>query len=355
MKKTSKILLICIVVIVLLITIFFVGCIYLASPVSKTSKEKTITIKQGSTMVDIAEMLKEENLIRNETIFIYYARLKKANNIYAASYYLNQNMGIDEILDTLLEGGHNENEIKVTFNEGINMRKLATIVGENTNNSYDDVMNKLKDISYINSLIEKYWFLTDEVKNKDIYYPLEGYLYPDTYFFSSADVTVEEIFTTMLDEMGKKLENYKEAIEKSSYSLHELITLASITQSEGYNEEDFKNIASVFYNRLNDSMTLGSCVTSYYGVKKDMTEELLITDINASNPYNTRGTNPVAFPIGPICNPGLKALDAVLSPITTDYYFFVSDMNHKLYFTKTNAEHEAKIDELIDEGLWYEW
>ena len=102
-------------------------------------------------------------------------------------------------------------------------------------------------------------------------------------------------------------------------------------------------------------MPLGSCVTSYYGVKKSMTDELLLSDINASNPYNTRGANPVKFPVGPISLPGTKAIKAVIFPIDTDYYFFVSDKNNKLYFTKTNTEHEKMISKLQNEGLWLEW
>ena len=153
----------------------------------------------------------------------------------------------------------------------------------------------------------------------------------------------------------KKLNKYKKQIEKSKYSIHELMTLASVVQSEGYNEEDFKNIASVFYNRLKTGIPLESCVTSYYGVKKDMTDELLQKDINAENPYNTRGNNPVKMPIGPISMPGDKALDATFNPIETSYYFFVSDKNNKLYFTKTLNEHEKIIKKLQNEGLWLEW
>ena len=133
------------------------------------------------------------------------------------------------------------------------------------------------------------------------------------------------------------------------------MTLASITQSEGVNEDDFKNIASVFFNRLKDNTPLGSCVTSYYGVKKSMTEELLMSDMNSNNAYNTRGNNPKIISVGPISNPGLKALDAVFNPVKTSYYYFVSDKNRKLYFTKTLSEHEKMISKLQNEGLWYEW
>lgn len=355
LKKKFKIILVLVAILLIGIATLLGTYCYFKSPVSNDKKEVSIVIENGSTISDIAALLKKEGLIKDENFFKLYVKLKKVSNVYAAKYYFSPSMNLDEIINTLNEGGYNENEISITFKEGINMRGIAKLIKENTSNSEDDVYKKLKDEKYLNSVIEKYWFLTDDIKNSKIYYSLEGYLFPDTYRFNSKDVTVEEIFNKMLDQMEKELNKYKKQIENSKYSVHELITLASITQSEGYNEDDFKNIASVFYNRLKTGMALGSCVTSYYGVKKDMTDELLQKDIDASNPYNTRGNNPVGFPVGPISMPGAKALDATLDPIETSYYFFVSDKNNKLYFTKTLNEHERMITKLQNEGLWLEW
>ena len=355
LKKKFKIILVLVAILLIGIATLLGTYCYFKSPVSNDKKEVSIVIENGSTISDIAALLKKEGLIKNENFFKLYVKLKKVSNVYAAKYYFSPSMNLDEIINTLNEGGYNENEISITFKEEINMRGIAKLIKENTSNSEDDVYKKLKDEKYLNSAIEKYWFLTDDIKNSKIYYSLEGYLFPDTYRFNSKDVTVEEIFNKMLDQMEKELNKYKKQIENSKYSIHELMTLASITQSEGYNEDDFKNIASVFYNRLKTGMALGSCVTSYYGVKKDMTDELLQKDINAENPYNTRGNNPVSFPVGPISMPGAKALDATLDPIETSYYFFVSDKNSKLYFTKTLNEHERMITKLQNEGLWLEW
>ena len=355
LKKKFKIILVLVAILLIGIATLLGTYCYFKSPVSNDKKEVSIVIENGSTISDIATLLKKEGLIKNENFFKLYVKLKKVSNVYAAKYYFSPSMNLDEIINTLNEGGYNENEISITFKEGINMRGIAKLIKENTSNSEDDVYKTLKDEKYLNSIIEKYWFLTDDIKNSKIYYSLEGYLFPDTYRFNSKDVTVEEIFNKMLDQMEKELNKYKKQIENSKYSVHKLITLASITQSEGYNEDDFKNIASVFYNRLKTGMALGSCITSYYGVKKDMTDELLQKDIDASNPYNTRGNNPVSFPVGPISMPGAKALDATLDPIETSYYFFVSDKNNKLYFTKTLNEHERMITKLQNEGLWLEW
>ena len=106
------------------------------------------------------------------------------------------------------------------------MRKVAEVIADATNNSYESVIEKSNDTDYIDKLIKKYWFITDEIKNDDLKYKLEGYIFPNTYRFKNKDVTVEEIFNKMLDEMGKVLEPYKEDMEKSNLSIHQLITLA---------------------------------------------------------------------------------------------------------------------------------
>ena len=357
LKLKKKALFIIILLPLLLVLLLFTSIyFYFTSPVDKKDDTiKQIIIEEGTSTSQIAEKLKASKIIKNERVFRQFLKLKKADNIYAASYYFKSSMTLNEVIDVLKQGGHNLNEIAITFREGINVLSLANIIEENTSNTKEDVFNTLKDEGYIDSLIDKYWFLTDDIKNKDIYYPLEGYLFPNTYFFASYDVDVKDIFDAMLDEMDKVLTKYKSDIEKNSLSIHKLLTLASITQSEGVNKDDFKTIASVFINRLNDNMPLGSCVTSYYGVKKSMEEELSLSDINDDNPYNTRGDNPKLISVGPISNPGKDAIEAVLKPIKTDYYYFVSDKNNKVYFTKTFEEHEKVISKLQDEGLWLEW
>ncbi len=357
LKIKKKALFIIILLPLLLVLLLFTSIyFYFTSPVDKKDDTiKQIIIEEGTSTSQIAEKLKASKIIKNERVFRQFLKLKKADNIYAASYYFKSSMTLNEVIDVLKQGGHNLNEIAITFREGINVLSLANIIEENTSNTKEDVFNTLKDEGYIDSLIDKYWFLTDDIKNKDIYYPLEGYLFPNTYFFASYDVDVKDIFDVMLDEMDKVLTKYKTDIEKNNLSIHKLLTLASITQSEGVNKEDFKTIASVFINRLNDNMPLGSCVTSYYGVKKSMEEELSLSDIDDDNPYNTRGDNPKLISVGPISNPGKDAIEAVLRPIKTDYYYFVSDKNNKVYFTKTFEEHEKTISKLQDEGLWLEW
>ena len=354
MKKVVIIIAIILVAILLIIGAYRI----LTMPVSKNITEKQVEIPMGSGTSKIAEILKNNNLIRSKTAFKVYVKLNKISNFQAGTYYLKESMNLKEITEMLQTGKmYDPNRITITYLEGKPMWWLAKTISEKTNNTEEDVYAVLKNEEYIDKLIDKYWFITDEIKNKDIYYSLEGYLFPDTYAISNADAKVEEIFEKMLDRMEEVLEPYKQKIDDNKYTIHQLLTLASIVETEGMYREDRLNIASVFYNRLERNMSLGSCVTTYYSVKINMGDrDLYQKEINAANPYNTRGPGMEGkLPVGPISSISKISLDAVINPIETDYLFFVSDKNGKLYFTKTNAEHEQMIDELQSKGMWYEY
>lgn len=334
-------------------------CTYYNVNMSKVSDDTTlkeVTIKEGS-IESIAISLKENNLIKNVTIFKIYIKLTNKNNLKAGIYNLSEDMGIKEIVRLLEEGSTiNPDEISITFKEGINARKVATVISENTNNSYDSVLSVIKDEEYINSLIQKYWFLTDNIKNKNIYYPLEGYLFPNTYRFSNKDVTTEEIFEKMLNETDKKLSKYKEEINSSEYNIHELMTLASIVELEGAKANDRKAVAGVFYNRLKSSSypTLGSDATTYYAAKiDDWSYSLTYKELeDCNNKYNTRCSLNADLPVGPICNPSLESITSILNPEVHDYYYFVADCKGKVYLTKNELEHRNIINKLIKEDNW---
>ena len=330
----------------------------LTMPVSKQIEEKEVQIPLGSGSSQIAKILKENNLIKSELFFKIYVKINKITNFQAGTYYLKESMDLKEITEMLQTGiMHDPNQITITYLEGKPMWYLASTIADKTNNTEEDVYAVLANEEYIDSLIQKYWFLTDEIKNEDIYYPLEGYLFPDTYSIANKDTTVEEIFEKMLDKMDEVLEEYKEEIEASDYTIHEILTLASIVETEGLNNTDRKNVASVFYNRLNLGMSLGSDVTTYYAIKVDMGDrDLYQNEIDAYNPYNTRGPNMEGkLPVGPIASVGKESIEAAIEPNDTDYLFFVADKNGKLYFTTTNEEHVQVINELQNSGQWYEY
>lgn len=325
--------------------------------ISKSSKEGTvrITIPEKTSTTDITKILYNKGLIKNALAVNIYIRINGISNLQAGKYELKRNEDVPTIISHIQNGDIASDEVKITFIEGKNMRWIAKKIADKTNNTEEDVFNLLKNEEYIDSLIEKYWFLTDEIKDEQIYYPLEGYLLPDTYTFENDDVSVKTIFNIILNYMDKKLTSLKEQIEQKNYTIHQMLTLASMAELEGKSDSDRAEIVGVFFNRLNQNMSLGSDVTTYYAFKVDMGDRNLTTnEIKTYSPYNTRGPKMNGkIPIGPICNPSVSAIKAALNPTESDNLYFVADKNGKVYFTKTYEEHTEMIQKLKDEGLWF--
>lgn len=349
------------VCIAFLMFIIVLACIFMSGvyiyesnlkPVSTEDKKITFTVKKGSTYQSLADELKESNIIRSPFFYKLYLKLNPPTSLQAGSYELNQNMDVKTIISILEKGSnYNPDIIRLTFKEGLSVPKFAKFIAENTNHTEKEVYEVLKNKAYLDTLIQKYWFLTNEIKNTKIYYPLEGYLYPNTYEFLNKDVKIETIIETMLNSMEKNLNPLKNQIENSKYSVHEIMTLASMIQSEGNNISDFGKMSSVFLTRLEKKMKLQSCASAYYGDKKIMGIDPFGDAYLKKNNYNTYVIN--ALPVGPISSPGLDAIKAVLNPSDTDYLYFASDKNMKVYFSKTYEEHQKTVNQLKQAGNWY--
>ena len=336
-------------------SIIIVCCLtynYNTSSVSKDDSVKKFEVKQNSTYISISSELKENNLIKSEFFYKVYIKINNPTSLKAGIYELSEDMNVKEIVELLSNGSnYNPDVVKITFPEGKQIKQIAEIIAEKTNHTQEEVLEKVTDKEYIKTLINKYWFLTDDILNTNIYYPLEGYLFPDTYEFINKNVSIETIFETMLDQMNKKLTPFKDGIEQNKYSVHQIITLASMVQSEGNNIEDFKKMSSIFLTRLKKNMKLQSCASAYYGDKKIMGRDEFGTSYLKKNPYNTYVVN--GIPVGPISNPGIDAIESVLKPSETEYLYFASDKNMVIYYSKTLSEHESTIAKLKKAGNWY--
>ena len=345
------------IILIVLIVVFSLYKALISPPSSKKEKVDFI-VEKGQTFSTVAKSLKKHKLIRSETVFKIYVKMKKYNGLHEGQYTLYRNMSIKQIANALnKKPDKNPNVVKITFKEGLNMRSIASLIEKNTNHTKEEVYGTLKNETYLTEKIKQYWFLTDTIKNPSIYYSLEGYLFPDTYEFMNKDVEITTIFDKMLEQTDKALTPYKEKISKSKYSIHELLTIASIVELEASFSDDRNGVATVFYNRLNAKWSLGSDVTTYYGLKLDVTaRDLYQKEINQENAYNTRSSKMAGkLPIGPICNPGIKSIDAAINPKSGDYLYFVADKHKKTYFSKTLAEHNQIIAKLKKQGLWYQY
>lgn len=353
-KKKVKITIIFLVIIgLLLIASSGIYC-YFASPVdTKSQAIIEVEIKQGMSTKEIGELLEKRGLIKNSNFFLIYSKLNNCTSLKAATYDLRKSMSIKEIIDTICKGNtYNKEVINLTFKEGKRITDYAKLISEETNNSYESVIEVMTDQIYIQELINKYWFLTADILNPNIYYPLEGYLYPDTYQFENKDVDIKTIITKLLNQTDNKLSPYKEILLNKKHTIHDYITLASMAELEGTNTENRKMIIGIFENRLKIKMNLGSDVTTYYALQLPMTSDLTSKQFATKNPYNTRDLNMTDIPVGPIASISSSSLEAALKPTASSYYYFVADKLGNIYYTKNSDEHLQKVQEIKEAGNW---
>lgn len=355
-KKTIIITIIACVFAFLLLSVGGITFYYLNSleAVDKNAKENiTFTVKTGEATNTIIANLKKEGLIKSDIVMKLYAKFNPGTP-QAGDYILTKSMTAKDIYSSIIKGKVTHDTIWVTFVEGKRLDYFADVISKNFDYSKEEVLNTLDDKQYIKTLIEKYDVLTEDILNEKVYHPLEGYLFPETYEFLTT-ASLKEIIERLLDETESKLSSLTSDIEKTGYSMNQIMTLASIVELEGARSKDREGVAGVFYNRLKAGWTLGSDVTTYYAVNKDFSVDLTWDDLNSCNEYNTRGTCVKGLPIGPIASPSFNSIKATVYPSTHDYYFFVADKNGKTYFNKTNPEHDNEVNRLKREGLWFEY
>lgn len=322
-------------------------------PVSSSNKVKLITIEDGDNFYNISSKLKKNNLIKSDMVYKIYIKLIKPGGIMAGDYELSESMGAKKIVKVLSDKKNQKiDNVTLTFREGLNVRDIASIIEDKTDISASDFISKMEDRDYIKSLQSDYSFLSDEIFNENIYYPLEGYLFPDTYVFERKKINLDLVVKAMLDGFGKNIRDYLDSISSSGKSLHEILTVASLVEQEANNDEDRALVAGVFYNRLSSNMSLGSDVTTYYSAKKSLKDKLTSTELSECNGYNTRCATMKGLPVGPINNPSINSISAAINYTSSDYYYFVADSDGKVYFTKSLNEHNNVVAKLKREGKW---
>ena len=353
LKKSVKIALGAIVFVVSAIVIWSVEYHLALRPVDKNGNSIEITIEEGDSYSSLGSFLKEQNLIRSELFYKIYIRTHSLNELVPGVYKLSPAMDVETILNTL--SNQNKEFIVVTFREGLNLRQVAKKVEEELGIKADDFLSSASNTDNLNEWIQKYWFLSEDILNSEIYYPLEGYLFPDTYHFEHGSNS-KTIIEAMLENTENRLNPYRESLENNTYSIHELITLASILELEVSASSDRNGVVSVFYNRLKSGMPLGADATTYYAEKLELHErDLYQTELDSCNAYNTRCKTMTSLPVGPICSPGIESIKATLNPSSSSYLYYVADNQGKTYFASTYSEHNRIIADLKAKGLFERW
>lgn len=343
----GKIKLILIIAIVLVVIITGGSLIYLSGLGAVDSKDDepvNVNIPSGSGASAIVEILDENGLVKNKTCAKIHARIGGYDSLQANSYIFSRSMTLPEMFEAINTGDFDYlSKDKLTIREGLTIPQTADAIAEELPFTRDELMAKWADKAFLQQLIDEYWFITDDILNADIKYPLEGYLYPETYFITEEEPTIESVTIMMLDMMDEKLTSIKKEIEDSGFSVHELLTLSSIVEKESSNlKEDMPEVAGVFINRLNQGISLGSDVTVNYIFEKDGVE-LTVSQLDSDNKYNTRKFT--GLPPGPICTVNINAIDSVLNYKETDNMFFYATPEGEIIFSRTVEEHNKAVEE----------
>lgn len=308
----------------------------------KANKEAMVVnfeVKAGENIWNTASNLKKSDLISSKIYFVWYAYKEDyRGKIKAGKYILNSNLSIMEILMVLSEANvePEKESKKITFPEGFSIKQMSERLTENGFDG-ETFLQLSKTPGYFEETYD-FEFLAGIPKGKD----MEGYFFPDTYFFF-IDASAEDIIKKMLDNFDSKLtQDLRAEIKNQNKTIYEILTMASIVEKEVKTMEDKKVVSGIFYNRMKSGQAFQSCATLAY-ILGENKKQYSYADTQIISPYNTYLN--VGLPPGPIANPGLDSISATVYPTQTNYNYFLSNTETgETVFSATLDEHNLNKD-----------
>jgi UPF0755 protein len=286
--------------------------------------EVYFTIKPSENFSSINSRLAKQGLITSPRLFHRYSQYTKVMTKFkSGTYRIRSQSNMMEVHNALLTGKSLANYFTVP--EGKNMYEIARMLEQKEITTYDDFMSLAKDNDFVKSL---------GIKGKTV----EGYLYPDTYDFAK-NLRAEDVIKKMVKEFNKKTAEVN--LEHPTLSKEEVIILASMVEKETGDPSERPLIAGVFFNRLNIKMRLQSDPTTIYGMYENYNGNITRKDLLTPTDYNTYTIK--ALPIGPIANPGLESIKAVLNPAQHRYLYFVSQNDGTHIFSENYGDHQEAV------------
>ncbi len=328
-----------------LVAVLAVGCmgvVYAVGDVLGLTEDDsniTLTIEPNTSIQDVTSMLKENGIIKYPVVFRLYLRYVLHNdvNFNYGLFTLQPSMSYEEIVAELEQTTESNDQVTLTFPEGYDVVDIAEKLQDNS------VCTKADFIDAINNNTYDYDFLESCYENRDSKaYVLEGYLFPDTYIFTE-NQDVDAVVRTFLDNFDRKFtDTMRTRCINSGRSIDDVVTLASIIESEAPVKLEMARVSSVLLNRLDnpESFPKLQCdPTSKYA------DEVLAAqgfDQSVTDTYDTYICE--GLPAGAINNPGINALKAALYPSQTDYYFYCSNLSTgEFYYASTYEQHQNNL------------
>lgn len=329
--------------------------------INREQSTVTIEIPANPNVMTVARVLSDSHVIKNESFFRLYSFLTRSNKKFTqGKFEIETNMDYEAIINYIQSQTNRVDVINITFPEGLDVKRYANLLESNGVCKSSEFLEACNS----NDFDDNYSFIKEISNTDQRYYKLEGYLFPDTYkFYQGEDpkYTIKRFLNNYESKIidKKKVEGYdhKVSIEdqakESGMSMEDLLILASVIQAEAADEEDMYKVSSVLHNRLktidNDGvnkyleaglnkLSCDSTVFYPYKSKDEIPSNIKDTFKSRYNTYEIIG-----LPPGPICNPGLTAIDAALHPANTDYYYFCHSSNKDSYYASTISEHNINL------------
>jgi UPF0755 protein len=300
--------------------------LFLKSPGSSCLGVQQVRITAGMKAAKVASLLSGQGIIADESSFLILCWLRKADqSLKAGDYALLPLSTPNQVLDQIVAGKAVIE--RVTFPEGATMYELAKVFQERGLASEKEVLRLVEDSDFVKA-------------NGLQAASLEGFLFPETYFFQRSQ-SEAAMLRMMIRQFWRHLpEGWEQRAAELGVTLKEVVIMASMVEKEAAVDSERPTIAGVFYNRLKRKMPLQSDPTAVYDLA-GFSGPITSTQLKRRSPYNTylnRG-----LPIGPICNPGAKSLQAALFPENVPYLYFVSKRDGTHQFSETLAEHQQAV------------
>lgn len=309
-------------------------------PTSVPGETVIITIQEGQGAQEVGEKLEDEGIISSGLLFRVLVALEGyEGKLVAGDYEFEKGTPTLEAVERIRRG--QTAPLVITIREGVRAEEIAELMEDKKVVSAEDFLEAIES-----------WYEFSFLYTKPYWANLEGYLFPDTYFFGR-NMTTEEVVQQILENFDQRFDSeLREETAVAGLSVHTVLTLASIVEREAQVAEERPIIAAVFLKRLRRGMPLEADPTVQYAVGSDPASvarygywkgELTAADLEVDSPYNTyRNTG---LPRGPICNPGLDSIQAVLRPAQTNYLYFVARADGSHVFAETLEEHLSNIEQ----------
>jgi len=311
--------------VVLLATIY----VHFLTPPNLVRNFRVVTVPSGTSFHDISRILEENGIVRDRRSFYLLARLEEAiPKVKAGEYEVNTGMKPREVLAKLVRG--DVIKYPITIPEGFTLFQIGEVLEQAKVCRKNIFLEKTKDLDLIAGL---------DLEEGS----LEGYLFPDTYNFPKG-FGEEQVIRQMVARFKSVYATLAPRAEQLGLSRREVVILASMIEKEAADDQERRLISAVFHNRLQRGMALQSDPTAVYDLRSKKTESKRITkrDLQRKSPYNTYHI--MGLPKGPIANPGLKSLQAVLYPAEVNYLYFVSKNDRTHHFSSTLEEHNRAVN-----------